>query len=671
MSRAASLLRDGAGPLLGLIVAAGVIVAVFVGTGGSQLPGTTAVELIVLGLGAATLSAAILTGAWPARFRGGLVVLAFVALFALTALSINWSAGPELTWRESSRVLAYLVMFTTGMAAAAMAARRLEWILRGLLLGFTVVCVYALASKVFPGSIAHFEIYARLREPFGYWNASGLAAAYGVVLSLWLGARREAHPLATIGAPPLVVLFATTLMLSYSRGSLLALVVALAVWLVAVPLRIRSAVILILAGLATAPVVAWAFSQDAFSEDRLGLQVRSHTGSTFWIYLMVALLVVSSVGAFLQLRGVSIRASRRQRVGRLLVGGLIAAVLATVVGAAAASGGPGHMVSKAWHDLTSSKVPTPGNDPARLTKASNARTRYWRDAGRMFKRHPWLGVGAGGFEIVRPRYRRDQLDVRHAHGFVPQAAADLGIAGLAVTLLLFLAFLAAAGRAVGGLSRRREGRLDYEGWALVAFVVTFGVHSAIDWTWFVPGVALPALFAAGWLVGLPVAPETVIADSPRRSLGRLPQLASVAGLVAVAVVAALAIVQPLRSSNRTQDAIALAAEGNYSAARQKLHEAHDIDPLAIQPFFDTASVESAAGHEREGEAALEQAVRRNPANPAAWLKLAQYQLTVLDRPSAALETLGGAAYVDPRSSAVDSAYLRALRRAQAKRSGNS
>jgi tetratricopeptide (TPR) repeat protein len=208
--------------------------------------------------------------------------------------------------------------------------------------------------------------------------------------------------------------------------------------------------------------------------------------------------------------------------------------------------------------------------------------------------------------------------------------------------------------------------VSHEGWALVVFVVTFGVHSAIDWTWFVPGVALPALFTAGWLCGMPIPGES--GAVPRRGpLGPIPRWAAVGGLVAVALIAALMTIQPLRSSNRSEDALALAAQGNYSAARQKLREAHDIDPLAIQPFFDTAAVESAAGHEDAGEQALEQAVRRNPANPAAWLKLAQYQLTVLDRPTVALQTLGGAAFVDPRSAGVDSAYLRALRRAQAKR----
>ena len=36
---------------------------------------------------------------------------------------------------------------------------------------------------------------------------------------------------------------------------------------------------------------------------------------------------------------------------------------------------------------------------------------------------------------------------------------------------------------------------------MLAVVVIFGVSSLIDWTWFVPGVAVPALVCAGWLAG--------------------------------------------------------------------------------------------------------------------------------------------------------------------------
>ena len=56
-----------------------------------------------------------------------------------------------------------------------------------------LVCGWALLTKVFPGALAADETYARLREPFGYWNAVGLMAALGVLPLLWLAARRSGH----------------------------------------------------------------------------------------------------------------------------------------------------------------------------------------------------------------------------------------------------------------------------------------------------------------------------------------------------------------------------------------------------------------------------------------------------------------------------------------------
>ena len=34
---------------------------------------------------------------------------------------------------------------------------------------------------------------------------------------------------------------------------------------------------------------------------------------------------------------------------------------------------------------------------------------------------------------------------------------------------------------------------------LAAVALVFGLHSAIDWTWFVPGNVVPALLCAGWV----------------------------------------------------------------------------------------------------------------------------------------------------------------------------
>ncbi len=164
---------------------------------------------------------------------------------------------------------------------------------------------------------------------------------------------------------------------------------------------------------------------------------------------------------------------------------------------------------------------------------ASVRARYWKQALQVFDAHPALGVGAAGYETASLRYRTVMLEVKHAHGFAVQTLADLGAIGLALALALLLAWMAAAGRATHLFDRRwtrwrawleiRAGARP--GWrrspqpytperigmlSMLCLVVVFGVHSFVDWTWYVPGDAFVALLCAGWLAG-------------PRTTGRLPR----------------------------------------------------------------------------------------------------------------------------------------------------
>jgi len=144
--------------------------------------------------------------------------------------------------------------------------------------------------------------------------------------------------------------------------------------------------------------------------------------------------------------------------------------------------------------------PEPGPGEAVVS----VRARYWNEALKAWKDHPVVGVGAGGYATVRPFYRQDTLQVRHAHGYVVQTMADLGIVGLLISLALAVAWLMTAAGTVG-LRRGDRGR-PYPPeriglLTLVTTVIVFAVHSFVDWTWFIPGNALPALLCAGWVAG--------------------------------------------------------------------------------------------------------------------------------------------------------------------------
>src|SRR3954453_2978305 len=162
----------------------------------------------------------------------------------------------------------------------------------------------------------------------------------------------------------------------------------------------------------------------------------------------------------------------------------------------------------------------------------------------MLADHPGAAVCAGGYGTARPRYRHDSLDVRHAHGYVVQTLADLGIVGIMLSLLALGAWWVSATRATG--LRRRDRGLPFSPeriglLTMFTVVIIFGVHSFVDWTWFVPGNALVALLCGGWLAGRgPLAPPTVtgLELRPRAWLADRWRLVLAATAIAVALTAA-------------------------------------------------------------------------------------------------------------------------------------
>ena len=217
----------------------------------------------------------------------------------------------------------------------------------------------------------------------------------------------------------------------------------------------------------------------------------------------------------------------------MLLSLLVLVVLAFCGALAASHRGFTGTISHALHSVTDPHAAVPSNGPGRLTAVGSVRARYWNEALKVFKAHPALGAGAEGYATARLRYRTETLDVRHAHGYIVQTLADLGIAGLVLTLALLFAWLAAAGRAthpfnrrwtswraLGDWLRRAPGarppgwrRLTLDGrpapytaervamLSMLCLVVVFGIHSIADWTWYVPGDACVALLCAGWLAG--------------------------------------------------------------------------------------------------------------------------------------------------------------------------
>ncbi len=523
--------RPGATAAATLAVAGLLCFATFLAGGGLSLAPMTTLELTLTLAAGAILTGVVVLASAGRRPWGLWSVGLLLALTALTGLSVVWSVAPDASWQDAGRMLAYSGVFAAAVGLAWIAPGGWRALLGGTVLAAAVVCGYALLTKILPnefGLSAEANFYARLQEPYGYWNAIGLTAAMGAIGCLWLGARRAGHALLNALAYPAMGLAIVTMMLAYSRGALAALAIGVAAWMCLVPLRLRGARVLIVSALGATPIVAWDFSTHALSSDGVTLASRATAGHLLGVLLGTMLVVLTLVGIAIGFFGDrrAPSAGARRAVGIALAGLLVLAVVAVAGALSMSSRGLTGTISHDLSSLTDPNAPVPKNTPGRLTAIGSVRARYWNEALEIFKAHPALGAGAAGYETARLRYRTQPLDVRQAHGYVVQTLADLGIVGLAISLALMLAWMGAAGRATHPFNRRwmvrrREGR-DQEGrpftlaWrhtrvaytpervgmlTMLCVVVVFGAHSFADWTWYVPGNALVALLCAGWLAG--------------------------------------------------------------------------------------------------------------------------------------------------------------------------
>jgi hypothetical protein len=705
--------RRHAGAALTAAIALVLAATAFVADGGLRLERTTYVEIALMGLGALLCAAALLLPhARSQRLHGAPALFALALLTAYTALSIMWSLAPSDSWIEANRTFAYLSAFAGTMALARLAPGRWSAVLHGIALAAVVVSAWAVLTKVFPGALAGDETYARLRAPFDYWNSVGLNAAVGVVALLWLGARRSGRPAVNALAWPGIALCEVALMLSYSRGALLALAVGLVFWFAVVPLRLRSAVVLLGASAGTAALVAWAFAMTGLSTDELPIELRADTGHELGALLLLLLVLLLGLGlaaGFLAAeRPASLRAKRI--AGRALLGVLAAVPVIVLIALATAPGGIDGQVSDGWEKLTNPNAATPANDPERLTKTSSVRARYWEEAFDVHGVSPWVGTGAGAYATVRNRFRTGTLFVRHAHGYVPQTLADLGWAGLAVSLLALVLWGWAALRTAGLRPRDRGLPWDAERVgmaALIAVALVFGTSSAVDWTWFVPANALMGLIAAAWVIARPplrtrlqvAALASVVQDAPSsaRDGGPLwapsateptPPAADVAGpgavdvaeaqwrrrarfpwlpaaaaalVLALAGAAAWAAFQPVRAVHAGDAAIDRLERGELEAAVSIAEIARDRNPLSPEPLWELAFVEEQRGRLANAEDALQEAVRLQPANAETWRRLGRFQLSTLNEPADALASFRAAYFLDPRNPVSTSDFLEASR----------
>jgi hypothetical protein len=604
-----------------------VTMALTAALGGAYFPETWG--WVTLG-GLVVVAAALLTaertegGPRDTVFLGGLL-----ALCVWTALSASWSDSVPRSVAEVERDLVYLA----AAAAVLTVARRrfLVPLLAGILAGIGAVCLYALATKLLPDVFGYgAPTDYRLARPLGYWNAVALLASMGALLALGFAATSRRR-LVRAPAAGLVPLLMTTLYLTFGRGAWLALAVGLVVAAATSPERLRFAVHALALGALSGAGVWLASHSAALATPGAPHEQAAHDGHVLAAAL-AGIALASAAGAPALERVPATIPNRRLR--RALT--LAAAVLAAAVAAAVVvrAGGPADVARRAYRSFN-------GSNGALLTRnrvlvfSSAGRTDYWRVAAKEFRQHPWLGSGAGTFDLYWHRYRPNDFGALDAHSLYVETLGELGVVGLLLLVTAFVAPLSALAAA------RRAPIVAAVGGAYVAFLV----HAGIDWDWELPTATLAGVFCGAALVVAARAPggERWLAGRPRN-----------AALGAVAVLAAFGIVSQAGNTALRESQQAL-EQGNYARAEQRARAAERWAPWSSDARLDLAAAESARGDVSDAVKALQAAVRRDPRDWQTW-----YQLAVATRGPTSERALVRAARLNPRTPEVPA--LRASRR---------
>jgi hypothetical protein len=666
---------------LPLIVGGALAGIAFGAQGGTELTRTTITEVVMVLVSGCVVAAAFL---WRRRntSHGVTTLLLFTMLAFLTAVSVLWSIAPELTYIEAGRTFAYLALFCAAVAAGWVAPKAAPTVLLALLIGAVVPVAYALASRVWPGALAENEVSNRLGQPFDYWNALGCVAAMAVPIALWLGSRRTGSSTMRMLAYPAMGACILAILLTQSRGAAGAALAGALIWFSLVPLRLRSLPVLLLPAALAAGVAAWALAKDPFSKSLQPLSAKQDVAGEFGALVVLMLALLLLVGAAVEATAARRvpSARTRRRIGIVAVGAACLVPLVAFTSVAFSDRGIGDRLD----ELTSETKVAPEEGGGRVFAASSSRGKYWREAFRVFDDRSLEGVGAGGLAVARLRYRTDASVTRHAHGWIPQTAADLGVVGLLVTAALGLAWLLAALSATNLLPRRlmratRHGddheplpRRDWDD-ARVAIVavaivpIVFAVQSLLDWTWFIPEPAAMALVAAGFVAGRD--PQGAREDRPTESIRWRPAWNRIVAAVVALLTAGLlawAIWLPEASDRATNDALALGEQDKFDKALERTEDAEDLNPLTPDPLLVRAALDTMAGREADARESLERAVIQFPGDPQTWYRLAAFQLGTLDAPEQALETLEGLLYIDPKSRSGQALFLSARARLREK-----
>jgi O-antigen ligase len=527
---------------------------------------------------------------------------AVLALFAgWTLLSGGWSGNYGRSLIEFDRTLLYLlVLLVFGSIQAPRSAFR--FLPAGFALGAVILCAAGLATRTLP-DLWPFALPSegnRLAYPVTYSNGLGALASLGIITCLHLASWDREPAVARISAAAALPLLTATLVLTFSRGAILAGAIGVLVY--AVLGRPRGLFTALLGTLPFVVLAAYAaYDAELLASEHPTSSAAMEQGTDVARTCGAAML---GAAAFLAALIPAERWLGRRRVlkpSRPVAAG-IGAVLVIGVAFAAAIKGPDAVHSlreeivgqeSSGGKLTRERVTNP-NDLANL--GGQTRVKYWRVAIDAFEDEPIRGTGVGTFAKRWARDRPTPESATEGHSVYLETLGELGLVGASL-IVVVLAMLVRP-----FITRLGRGRRPLQAAALAA-ALAWLVHAGIDWDWELP-VLTVWLFAFG---------GCALAASPAR-LGRLPAPSPLMRLIVVSACLLMAVTPATIavSQSRLDESVAALLEGDCETAERLASAANSALAPRAEPYEILAYCHSRAGRHRQAVASMKQAIERDP-----------------------------------------------------------
>ena len=564
---------------------------------------------------------AVMTGRASVPTRLGLTFIVGVAALGMLQLVSSAWGSEAVAVREVERTLAYVA----AVVALVLVLRRatVPRALGGGLAGAVAICLYALATRLFPDRLGTFDPAAGylLAEPLGYWNSLGIFAGMAALTALGFAAHAR-HGATAFLAGAAIVPLVLTVYFTFSRGASIALGIGLVAAIAISVRRLHLASYALLLAVPAAAIVTLASRSRALTYADADAAAMAREGHR--LALAVVVLAVAAGAAVTAARTLDRRIAFPLALRRAYGGVLLALAVGALLAGLMAVGGPVSAPGRAWNAF-SAPPPNVGLNLNRqfFSLSGSGRQQLWRQTFDASQDRLLTGDGAGTFERWWLAARHQPDKIRDAHSLYVETLFELGVPGLALVVAILAVPFAAVRRA----------RQEPLAAAVFGGYTAFVVHAGADWDWEMPVVTIAGLALGAALLVYRRSDEQRQLDTGARRTW-LTALVLVAGLLFVQLAGRVA-------QASSSDA---ARAGDWAKSESQARRATTWAPWSPEPWRLVGEAQLGRGKLVDARASFRRAIGKDEHDWSLWFDLAR-----ASEGKAQLDALTEAARLNPLS----------------------